>query len=323
MYTLLNAHLDRERVIPVNRPAPPDCYKRLFENAPDALLLVDDQGTIQLANNAAQQLFCTDIPTLEKRSLESLLTLWEDTLPSEQFARLRSEKASRNTITLVPRMDDNPLDCEWTSTVFEDQKGELLILLSFRDISAVMSAYRRALESEALAAQLASHDFLTGLLNRRGFMDFLENELERAKRTGAHTGLFMMDLDHFKQVNDQYGHARGDWLLQEVSVLMSESLREYDILARFAGDEFIMLLPETTQSEAVAIAERLRHIMESHSFEFDRTAMKITTSLGVVSAPSNFELPPETLISAVDKALYLAKASRNSVYYLPLQEITK
>lgn len=307
----------------MNRPVRPDCYKSLFENTRDALLLVDAKGKIQLANKAAQQLFCTEIPTLEAMCLESLLTLWADTPPSEQIARLRSEKASRNTITLVTPLGDDPLECEWISTSFEDEQGKLVFLLSFRDISEVMSAYRSALESEALATQMASHDFLTGLLNRRGFMDFLENELERAKRTGAHTGLVMMDLDHFKQVNDQYGHARGDWLLQEVSVLMSESLREYDILARFAGDEFIMLLPETTQSEALAIAERLRHIIGSHSFEFDRTAMKITTSLGVVSAPSNFELPPETLISAVDKALYLAKASRNSVYYLPLQEIIK
>lgn len=298
----------------MNRTAPPDCYEAIFKNTPDALLLVDDNGHIQLMNNAAQVLFRAEFSALENPRLDALITLWEETLPSEQLARLRSEKSSRNVAAFIPSADHEQVDCEWTGTCFEVQSGELWFLLSFRDVSNAMSDYRAALEAATLASELASHDFLTGLLNRRGFMEFLEHELERAKRTGTHTGLVMMDLDYFKQVNDQYGHACGDWLLQEVSALMTASLREYDILARFAGDEFIMLLPETTQSETLAIAERLRHIIELQSFEQNKMCLKITTSLGVISIPANFDAPADSLISAVDKALYSAKASRNSVY---------
>ncbi|WP_092589799.1 sensor domain-containing diguanylate cyclase [Acidaminobacter hydrogenoformans] len=303
----------------MNRPVPPDCYTSIFKNAPDALLLVDGQGQVQRMNTAAQILFRAEFSALENLSLEALIKLWEETPLSEQFVRLRSEKSSRNVTAFIPSDDDERVDCEWTSACFEDQSGNLWFLLSFRDVSNTMSAYRAALEAATLASELASHDFLTGLLNRRGFMEFLEHELDRAKRTGTHTGLVMMDLDYFKQVNDQYGHACGDWLLQEVSALMTASLREYDILARFAGDEFIMLLPETTQSEALIIAERLRHIIELKSFEQNNIRLKITTSLGVISVQANFDAPAESLISAVDKALYLAKASRNSVYCLDVE----
>jgi len=304
-------------VIPLNQPVHLDCCKAIFDNAYDAIFQLDDLGRIQYANPAACQLLKKTVEEMIKSPFQSLFAR-EEVYQTALFLSLIQEVNSRG-LTHFKASDGAEIDGEWTSSKFTDESGKQRILLILRDISHFIQAQRELKEAEIFATELATHDFLTGLLNRRGFQEFMDHELDRAKRSGKPTGLIMMDIDHFKQINDKFGHTGGDWLLREFATVMTTSIRDYDILARFAGDEFILLMPETLQGESMMIAERLRLIIESHPIKYNGEHFKITASLGVISVPTNYEGPLDELIALVDKALYLAKANRNSVYFQPLE----
>lgn len=301
----------------MNQPVPPDCCKSLFENAYDAIFIVDDLGRIHYANPSACQLLKKSADALIQTSFHDLFAR-DEVYQTALFFSLIKEVNSRSLMHFKAS-DGEEIDGEWTSSTFTDDAGASRILIILRDVSSYIEAQKELKEAELFATELATHDFLTGLLNRRGFEEFMEHELDRAKRSGKPTGLVMMDIDHFKQINDKFGHTGGDWLLREFATVMSTSIRDYDILARFAGDEFILLLPETLQGESMMIAERLRHIIESHPIKYSGEHFKITASLGVISVPSNYDGPMEDLIALVDKALYLAKSNRNSVHFQTLE----
>jgi len=300
----------------LNQPVYPDCFKSLFENAYDAVFIIDDLGRIHYANPAACQLLKKTTDELIQSSFHDLFAR-EEVYQTALFFSLIKEVNSRSLMHFKAS-DGVEIDGEWTSSRFTDESGASRILLILRDVSSFIEAQRALKEAEIFATELATHDFLTGLLNRRGFEEFMNHELDRAKRSAKPTGLIMMDIDHFKQINDKFGHTGGDWLLREFATVMSTSIRDYDILARFAGDEFILLLPETIQGESMMIAERLRHIIESHPIKYNGEHFKITASLGVISVPSDYDGPMDDLIELVDQALYLAKVNRNSVYFQPL-----
>ncbi len=150
----------------------------------------------------------------------------------------------------------------------------------------------------------ADHDPLTGLYNRYAFQQHLDEEIRRTDRYGGTFSVLMFDLDRFKTVNDRYGHDVGDQVLQQVSVLASEEVRDADILARWGGEEFMILLPETDIDSAGVVAERVRARIAGTSFEGPGG---VTISLGL--AGSQAGETEEMLIRRVDRALYRAKAS--------------
>ena len=172
-------------------------------------------------------------------------------------------------------------------------------------------------ERKALEQQLerqAHLDYLTGLNNRRHFMELAEIELARAQRHGHPLAVFMLDIDHFKQFNDTYGHKAGDTVLQALARIMRDTLRTADILGRVGGEEFAGLLPETDLTEAQEVAERLRLAVEQAAVVFEAgLPQHFTVSIGVSELPdkaSNLDI----LLNAADRALYRAKdAGRNRV----------
>ncbi len=159
-------------------------------------------------------------------------------------------------------------------------------------------------------------DALTGLYNRRGLFELGNREFERARRFGRTMSAIMLDIDHFKQVNDRYGHIVGDQVLCELARRCSAVIRKVDFLGRYGGEEFAILLPETELETALRVAERLREQIADLPVETDRSVLSITISLGVT------QLGPETvdlagLLDAADAAMYLAKqAGRNCVRVL-------
>jgi len=168
----------------------------------------------------------------------------------------------------------------------------------------------------ALAASefQATHDALTGLWNRKAILEILRKELDRSRREAAPLGLIMLDLDHFKQINDTYGHQAGDAVLHEVARMMVASLRSYDSAGRYGGEEFLMVLPGCDEQEAAGIAERLRLLSASYSFESSQGALEVTVSLGVASTDGSKDSGMDSLIRAADEALYHAKRlGRNRV----------
>ncbi len=183
-------------------------------------------------------------------------------------------------------------------------------------LQETLLASRRAMET------LAMHDTLTGLLNRRAIHDRALSELNRLRRGTANAPLsvIMLDIDHFKSINDRYGHEAGDRALQAVSELLSAQLRSYDGLGRWGGEEFLMLLPGTGLAEALAVAERIRaNLAEARPALPDGTQVSLTASLGVAaladtSAGAAGEQWLDDLVRAADRALYRAKsAGRNRV----------
>lgn len=161
--------------------------------------------------------------------------------------------------------------------------------------------------------QLAIIDDLTGLYNRRGLMELGQREVERARRFLRPLGVLFVDIDHFKNVNDQYSHSVGDEILVEVAAHLRSEVREIDLVSRYGGEEFIVLLPENDLETAWQVAERLRKKISEHVFKTSQADISITVSLGVtVGATDIPNLTP--LIERADKAMYAAKkAGRNQV----------
>jgi two-component system cell cycle response regulator len=179
-------------------------------------------------------------------------------------------------------------------------------------------------ESNQLLRKLSQTDPLTELHNRRHMMTTMEVEFDRSQRAGSPFAFLMIDLDHFKRVNDTYGHQQGDIVLKKTSKEIQRQLRQYDSAARFGGEEFALLFPETSRDEALLVAERLRQSIASMQFTDSLAELKITASLGVAAMPHNNIHSIEDLIRLADDALYVAKSNgRNRVESAPLRSLTK
>jgi two-component system cell cycle response regulator len=158
----------------------------------------------------------------------------------------------------------------------------------------------------------ATHDFLTQLLNRAGIMDALEQELNRSDRNQGVFSVILADIDHFKQINDTYGHAAGDQVLREVAARMKASLRSYDVAGRYGGEEFLVIVPDCDEAAALRVAEKMRNAVCSTPIQILGADRTTSISLGVStrSEPTS----ADALLSGADTALYQAKSfGRNCV----------
>jgi len=155
--------------------------------------------------------------------------------------------------------------------------------------------------------QLATTDELTGLWNRRFFLDRWERECERAKRYGRPLACVMIDVNHFKRVNDQLGHAAGDLVLQRVAQELKAVLRHADVLARFGGDEFVIALPETSIAQAERVAEKLRRVSLVVATPLEEKIPPVTISVGVSGFEPGTREHPHEILEAADQALYRSK----------------
>lgn len=155
----------------------------------------------------------------------------------------------------------------------------------------------------------AVHDPLTGAYNRRYFSEYIQHEISRGKRKNKVFCLIMLDIDFFKKVNDTYGHAKGDYVLKEVVTVVQRNIRNYDVLARIGGEEFVILLPDTSRDSAWHLAERVRKDIERYPLD---GMPSITISLGLVELKEDDDR--KSILERVDKAMYKAKESgRNRI----------
>jgi two-component system cell cycle response regulator len=158
----------------------------------------------------------------------------------------------------------------------------------------------------------ATHDALTGLWSRGATLDLLRSELRRAVRPHTSTGILMADLDHFKNINDTYGHLIGDAVLKEASRRISQAVRSYDFVGRYGGEEFLTILSKCTMDDLQTVAERMRSAVADTPFSTSAGDIKVTVSIGAVVAPVN--APDLEMLGIADSALYEAKHSgRNRV----------
>jgi len=157
-------------------------------------------------------------------------------------------------------------------------------------------------------------DGLTGVNNKRFLMETLEREIPRARRHQRPLTLVMFDIDHFKHINDTYGHLAGDYVLKELAQLVKGRLRPDDVLGRYGGEEFCVVLPETELQGGSSIAEELRVLVQDHSFVFEQERINVTISLGVAILQDDNDV--SSFIKAADERLYAAKRDgRNRVCF--------
>ena len=197
------------------------------------------------------------------------------------------------------------------SRPFDQHDVQLAVAISHQAALTIQRTH--LLEKAQLLEQWAITDSLTGLHNRRHFLELAELEFHRARRYQHPLSAMMLDIDHFKRVNDTYSHALGDQVIQAVAALCRENLRDIDLMGRYGGDEFVALVPEVNLDDARKAAERLRKIIADAPIDTERGPLNITISIGVVALTPDY-LDFASLLNQADAALYTAKnAGRNRV----------
>ena len=190
-----------------------------------------------------------------------------------------------------------------------------LMLVALSVIGSYISILRKKLhKAMCVNLELSIRDELTGAYNRRHIMELLENERELVSRGGATFSIVMLDIDHFKDVNDTLGHFAGDVVLRETSAVICKNLRGADFYGRFGGEEFLIVMTQTNIEGAIVCAERIRKAVEQKRFHIAGKSFGVTISLGLTDYRENENIPK--IIARADKALYRAKAAgRNRMEY--------
>jgi len=191
--------------------------------------------------------------------------------------------------------------------------GRIVRMEIATDITELKKSEYKLIAAKKNAEELANKDALTSLNNRRAFFELGNRVFKQAVRFERSVSVIMIDIDHFKHINDNYGHSAGDHVLRVIANLLQKNIREIDILARIGGEEFALILPETNMDNAHQLAERIRQSISDEEIIYKDNVLKITSSLGISSCTVSNQSLEDMLIKA-DDALYIAKKKgRNQV----------
>jgi diguanylate cyclase (GGDEF)-like protein/PAS domain S-box-containing protein len=313
-----------DRILPT-QPPDPAVYQRIFEYTPDALLVVDQAGRITQVNVQAETLFGYDRSELIGQPVEILVPSRFAARHVEHRARFMSEAHSRPMSAaselLAQHKDGNELqvDIMLSPMIVHGEHFTLCVVRDITERKAAQDALERQTEElrrlHTELELLANHDGLTGLYNWRAFYEHAGHMLKTALRRRENATLLMLDLDHFKQINDRFGHSEGDRVLQAVASTLKAATRDNDIVARHGGEEFVVAALGLTEAESLVAAERLRAAIAA----IENLRSPITTSIGVATlAPRTHQTEASRLLAELldesDQALYAAKHNgRNQV----------
>jgi len=287
-------------------------YRFIFENSFDAILLSSLDGAIYRANAAACEMF--------QRSEEELCRIGHSGIVDRSDPRLEQATMEREAKGKVSaelnftRKDGSVFPAVCASAIFKDDEEKTWVVIIIHDITTLKDAENALRKANEETAHFAAYDYLTGILNRRVFIEKLQQEMERSKRDRTSLSLLLLDIDRFKQINDTLGHTCGDIVLKDLAHLLTENLRPYDVLGRFGGDEFMICMPNTTCEEASTIAERLRSCIEHSEFSCDINSIKVTISIGFDCFHAASCEDADSFITKVDENMYHAKKQRNCVF---------
>ncbi|MFD2367092.1 GGDEF domain-containing protein [Pseudoduganella sp. GCM10020061] len=291
----------------------------LIEESLDAVLIIDGDSTIRYANAAMAQL--TGYPSGELVG-QSFNLLIDPELVAEHDGYVQHYVAARRKSSVLGRVRE---------FMVRHRSGEMIpvsmkaVDLGDTDGVRFLGAFmedqrpRRALEAKQreLLEQLehqALTDMLTGLPNRRAFQNEARQAMARARRDGAPVTVGVADVDHFKSINDRYGHAAGDQVLQELAEVIRKAARASDVVARTGGEEFSLLFPSATVAQAMRVAERIRAAVQAHEVETPGgNVLRVTLSAGLAQLPMD-DSEFDATVAKADEALYRAKhGGRNRV----------
>jgi diguanylate cyclase (GGDEF)-like protein len=236
--------------------------------------------------------------------------------------RIEDASVSRRHVRIQPGLDGHyAVDLQSTNGTFVNDRPATMYKLKDGDYLRVGNWIFRYLTGGNVEAEyheeiyrLTIIDGMTGVHNKRYFLEFLDRELARSARHARPLSLTMIDIDHFKKVNDEMGHLAGDYALRELTACIRDAVRKEELLARYGGEEFALVLPETTNQGAVQMAGRLRELIAARPLIFEDKPFSITVSLGVVTTEGDESMTPTELIRLADEKLYEAKnTGRNRV----------
>jgi diguanylate cyclase (GGDEF)-like protein/PAS domain S-box-containing protein len=286
-------------------------HRQLFAAASEGIYVVDASGAVEMMNPAAEQLTGWSEQEARGRRAHALFHEALAGHPEHSWATcplnlaMKTGQPRSRQRLLYWRRDGSAMPVEASiAPLMQGAEADGAIVV-FTDIS-------ERLATERQLELLATTDDLTGLANRRRFVDFAERDLRRAAREATPVSLVMMDLDHFKSVNDRYGHAVGDEVLRAVTAACAGQLRAIDVFGRLGGEEFAVLLANVEPPQAIEIAERMRAAAADCRVAAGAASITVTASLGIAHAVAGESL--DSLLARADLALYQAKESgRNQV----------
>ncbi|MDQ2800968.1 MAG: diguanylate cyclase [Armatimonadota bacterium] len=278
-------------------------YRSIFENAIDGIFQTTPEGQYLKANPALARIYGYDTPDALVQGLQDITRqLYVDPERRQEFVRIMQEQNAVSGFEAeIYRKDGSIIWIAEHARAVRDAEGRLLYYEgTVRDITERknLEAERERLLAEAL--ERADHDPLTGLLNHRAFHKRFGEEAARAERDGTSLAIAMLDMDNFKFFNDAYGHAAGDDVLRRVAESLRSCCRHYDILARFGGDEFALLMPGTTSDMAAGLAARLKTALAEvgYSPANSQVAIPLTLSVGIAVYPEDGQERQEVLETA-------------------------
>jgi len=299
-------------------PAPaaafrPD-FEKLLENVLDAIILVNKDGEIIYHNQGAARMFGFG----RGKVLELREICPEDSwLPINLTHFFKPHPpVDEQAEGFFRRTDGADFYSIYSTSLFAQDGSNPALVLTIKDINDRYLNQKNVSEQARALERLAITDPLTGIYNRRHFDRRLEEEYKRAARYGSPFSLIMMDFDHFKTINDTYGHLIGDKVLINAGKELTRCLRDMDILARWGGEEFMILLPQTGAQTGISAAARLHRIISGFEKWGELAAgLSVTVSMGLVSMPwSSAECSLDIMLKKLDEALYKAKESgRNCI----------
>jgi diguanylate cyclase (GGDEF)-like protein/PAS domain S-box-containing protein len=279
----------------------PFAREMLLDHIDDGLILIDDQDRVVDSNPAASFIFAVERKEFIGKSIKDLLLDWEKILTRE------GDPDGHHTIALVRDSQKCHYDVK-VSHLVGRRNAVLGRIILLRDVTERV----RLLED---VQQLAIRDALTEAYNRRHFFHLANQILEQSIRYQRPVAILVLDIDHFKRINDAFGHITGDRVLKRFTTLCKQVTRASDILARYGGEEFVIFLPETTRRNAYSVAERLRQKVASTPVLDGEESIYMTVSIGVASYdPLSPAVSLDVLLGRADQSLYQAKQNgRNRV----------
>lgn len=284
----------------------PIAKEKVFESTKNAIIILDNSQNIIDFNPHAAKVFYELSADSKGKPIQDILGQYDDFIHSVNTY-------SEAQIKLSTKSSFYYYDTE--TTPFYNSRGKIIgYIVTLNDVTK----YHEALNQ---LETIAAYDSLTEVLNRRYLFMYSENELERAKRYNHSICLALIDIDHFKILNDEYGHQVGDEALKSFVRMIKENLRTIDIIGRYGGEEFMIILPETSVIDGIKICTRLKDIVSNTIIHYKEIKTSITISIGLTGGYIEKDTKIDDLIRAADIALYSCKAhGRNCIQYISINE---
>jgi diguanylate cyclase (GGDEF)-like protein/PAS domain S-box-containing protein len=311
------ADITEQKILYRNIAKSEEMMRKLLDSIPDLVLVSDTEGNINFTSKSIHSILGYN--TVKDNVPDNVLKLIVD--EQVENALFNMKRIMQEEIGPVEyrykKKDGTLIDMDVNSTVLTDEtKVPFGLVFVARDITERKKAEdiltkskeeiekinKKLISSYKLLKEKSVHDGLTGLYNHQYIIELLEVEIKKVNKTRDDLCLMMLDIDHFKNVNDTYGHQAGDMVLNKVATIITESIRETDYAGRYGGEEFMVILPSLNIKKAILVAERIRLKIQNYTYSIE--GLKVTISIGLTSFGKEDAI---SFISTADKLLYLAK----------------